>query len=243
PPPAVAVAPAPDVGAMPAYTQPPDEPPPETPSDCVGAHPYYMTYPPCVIARKMGLLTPGPGGGPSEIMVRQVAPAGTTMAPPGSEIPAEGGAAATVQDKASAEGAVARTIGPLPEGADQAAAAAASAMRGRLAEEEANRQAKEAARKPFDWGALFFWIAVAFGGLLAIGGGGLAALMVRNRLRLTRAARPDDPYAGYFEEAETTEASKAAAKGKGKASPKPAAEPPLDAFEEHPDGDPLPAGQ
>ncbi|MBK1665270.1 hypothetical protein CKO10_12405, partial [Rhodospirillum rubrum] len=231
------------VGAMPAYTQPPDEPPPETPSDCVGAHPYYMTYPPCVIARKMGLLTPGPGGGPSEIMVRQVAPAGTTMAPPGSEIPAEGGAAATVQDKASAEGAVARTIGPLPEGADQAAAAAASAMRGRLAEEEANRQAKEAARKPFDWGALFFWIAVAFGGLLAIGGGGLAALMVRNRLRLTRAARPDDPYAGYFEEAETTEASKAAAKGKGKASPKPAAEPPLDAFEEHPDGDPLPAGQ
>ncbi|WP_413208259.1 hypothetical protein [Rhodospirillum sp. A1_3_36] len=221
--------PAADHGAASAYMNTPRGPAPDRPQDCVGAHPYYMTFPVCVMARKMGLL--GDRTAASPTASAQGAPAAAPPPGPGP-VPATQGAA--VQGEASQgstpqgteaapptpqPGSSKRTIGPLPEDASEAAARAAEKVHGSAAGETATAEGGEAkddkavkARpmgsvsgsgvvdEGIDWIDILSWIGVGIGGLLALGGLVTGILVIVNRIRMKRMGDLDDPYLAYFDD-------------------------------------------
>jgi hypothetical protein len=222
--------PPPDLGAAAAYVNTPRGPAPDRPQDCVGAHPYYMTFPVCVMARKMGLLgadktarpataeeAPPPVAAPAEGAAP--AAADTAHAAPAAEPPGPDAAvAAPLTPAAEPEHATPThqppTIGPLPEDASDAAAKASRKVNGDNDQEGARETAAPKGRlapgskpreEPTDWVTWAIWGAMGLGGLLGCLLLVIGVLVLVNRARMRRLAEDDDPYAAFFDDPENVD--------------------------------------
>ncbi len=215
----------PDYGAKAAYVNRPVGDPPRRPQDCVGAHPYWLTFPTCVIAAKMGLLGPRQEKAGATATTAAPAPlppgdaalataagdaAGvseTTGAAEGGAMDEAGGLDAVVQapvtpaDKAAAEAATARSIGT---GAGSAAMEDPDAGLKTPPPENALGPVGSVARMPVreessSWLSMVLWGLAGLGGLIGSVILVLGIIVLINRMRMRRAGDEDDPYAAYFD--------------------------------------------
>ncbi|WP_051013845.1 hypothetical protein [Pararhodospirillum photometricum] len=150
--------------------------------------------------------------------------------PPATSLPAPNSPAAAVlpppgvsADKAEQEARTARTITLMPEGAQEAIAQAKAA---REKERELERQRRQAERAKaeggdaaddsgeFSFTGLLVGLATVLGGLMAVAGVGLGIAILLHRIKVHRAAKPDDPYVAYYDEDEKDEEASPRPKGK-----------------------------
>ncbi|MCF8501086.1 MAG: hypothetical protein K9H11_11530 [Rhodospirillum sp.] len=194
--------PAADHGAAAAYVNTPRGPAPERPQDCVGAHPYYLTFPVCVMARKMGLL--GDQTEAEAAAMTEGAPA--TGTPTGEE-----GAAPGAVDPAAIPASVKRTIGPLPDDAAEAAVRASEKVNASLAATPTGEGegtgggpmgSVSGGREDADWATIAFWIGTGLVGLLVGAVVVIGLLVFLKRSRMKHMGEPEDPYLAYFDDPE-----------------------------------------
>jgi hypothetical protein len=205
--------PPPDLGAAAAYVNTPRGPAPDRPQDCVGAHPYYMTFPVCVMARKMGLL----GAEQAQPATAEEPPppeAAPAAEPPGPDASVAEPLAPAAEPDAAPPTHQPPTIGPLPDDASEAAAKASRKVNGDNDQEGARETAAPKGRlapgskpreEPTDWVTWAIRGAMGLGGLLGCLLLVIGVLVLVNRARMRRLAEDDDPYAAFFDDPENVD--------------------------------------